>query len=153
MIIDRISTHISYTEATKSQTAARLGIDNDPGIAQLDSMKLVAEKIFEPLRLAIPKPIMVSSFFRSEKLNKRIGGALGSQHTKGEAIDLDLDGFNKELFSYIKNHLDFDQLIWEFGNVNEPDWVHVSYVKSGNRKEILRAVKENGKTIYKKFDL
>lgn len=149
----KISEHISYSEATKSQTASRCGIVNDPNVEQLDAMKLVAEKVFEPLRKAIDKPILVSSFFRCEKLNKKIGGAPGSQHSKGEAMDLDLDGFNSELFSYIKSHLDFDQLIWEFGNVNQPDWVHVSYKKEGNRKEVLRAVKEAGKTIYKKFDL
>ena len=149
----KISEHISYSEATKSQTASRLGISNDPNIDQIDAMKLVAEMVFEPLRKATGKPIVISSFFRCEKLNKKIGGAPGSQHTKGEAMDLDLDGFNKELFSHIKSHLNFDQLIWEFGNVNEPDWVHVSYSKNGNRKEVLRAIKANGKTQYIKFDL
>jgi D-alanyl-D-alanine dipeptidase len=148
----RISKHISYKEATASQTAVRKGIDNTPNEYQLQNMKLVAEKIFEPLREHFKRPIAINSFFRSQKLNKAIGGATGSQHTQGRAIDIDdtLGGVtNKQMFNWIKDNLDFDQLIWEFGNDSNPDWVHVSYVSENeNRRRVLKALKKNGKTIY-----
>lgn len=148
----KISNHISYKEATTSQTAVRKGIDNTPNEYQLQNMKLVAEKIFEPLREHFKRPIAINSFFRSQKLNKAIGGATGSQHTQGRAIDIDdtLGGVtNKQMFDWIKDNLDFDQLIWEFGNDSNPDWVHVSYVSENeNRRRVLKALKKNGKTIY-----
>jgi zinc D-Ala-D-Ala carboxypeptidase len=148
----RISKHISYKEATQSQTATRKGISNDPDAYQLQNMQLLAEKVFEPLREHFGVPIAINSFFRSQKLNKAIGGAAGSQHTQGRAIDIDdtLGGVsNKQMFEYIKNHLDFDQLIWEFGDNNNPAWVHVSYVsETENRRRVLKASKKNGKTVY-----
>ena len=148
----RISKHISYKEATQSQTAVRKGINNEPDAYQLQNMQVLAEKVFEPLREHFGVPIAINSFFRSQKLNKAIGGAAGSQHTQGRAIDIDdtLGGVsNKQMFEYIKANLDFDQLIWEFGNDNNPDWVHVSYVSpSENRNRVLRASKKNGKTVY-----
>lgn len=148
----RISKHISYKEATQSQTATRKGISNDPDAYQLQNMQLLAEKVFEPLREHFGVPIAINSFFRSQKLNKAIGGAAGSQHTQGRAIDIDdtLGGVsNKQMFDYIKNHLDFDQLIWEFGDNNNPAWVHVSYVsETENRRRVLKASKKNGKTVY-----
>jgi zinc D-Ala-D-Ala carboxypeptidase len=148
----RISKHISYKEATQSQTATRKGISNDPDAYQLQNMQLLAEKVFEPLREHFGVPIAINSFFRSQKLNKAIGGTSGSQHTQGRAIDIDdtLGGVsNKQMFDYIKNHLDFDQLIWEFGDNNNPAWVHVSYVsETENRRRVLKASKKNGKTIY-----
>lgn len=151
--MEKISEHISYSEAIKSQTAIRHGIDNTPNEEQLKAMKLVAEKIFEPIRKALNRPVFISSFFRSPALNKKIGGATSSQHCKGQAIDIDVDGLNNEIFYFIKNNLQYNELIWEFGNSSEPDWVHVSYVEGNNKKEILRAVKENGKTKYIPFDL
>lgn len=151
--MERISDHISYSEATKSQTAVRHGIKNDPNEEQIKAMRLVAEKVFEPLRRALNRPIFISSFFRSRALNGAIGGALDSQHCKGEAIDLDVDGLNSQIFYWIKNNCEFDQLIWEFGDTKDPAWVHVSYKASGNRKEILRATKINGVTKYIPFDL
>ena len=148
----RISKHISYKEATQSQTATRKGISNDPDAYQLQNMQLLAEKVFEAIREHFGVPIAINSFFRSQKLNKAIGGASGSQHTQGRAIDIDdtLGGVsNKQMFEYIKNHLDFDQLIWEFGDNNNPAWVHISYVsESENRRRVLKASKKNGKTIY-----
>jgi zinc D-Ala-D-Ala carboxypeptidase len=148
----RISKHISYKEATQSQTATRKGISNDPDAYQLQNMQLLAEKVFEPIREHFGVPIAINSFFRSQKLNKAIGGASGSQHTQGRAIDIDdtLGGVsNKQMFEYIKNHLDFDQLIWEFGDNNNPAWVHVSYVsETENRRRVLKASKKNGKTVY-----
>lgn len=139
--MEKISEHISYSEAIKSQTAIRKGIDNTPNEEQLKAMRLVAEKIFEPIRKALNRPVFISSFFRSPELNKSIGGAKTSQHCKGQAMDIDVDGFNNEIFHYIKNNLVFDQLLWEFGDTNEPDWVHVSYNERGNRGQILRVTK------------
>lgn len=134
-----ISKHISYSEATVSQTATRKGIDNTPNAEQIANMELLASKIFEPLRAKFGA-IRVSSFFRSEKLNKAIGGAKNSQHVKGEAIDLQATGkiSNSEIFNFISKNLDFDQLIWEYGTSKNPAWVHVSYSKNKNRKQILR---------------
>lgn len=151
--MERISEHISYSEAIKSQTASRKGITNIPSEEHLKAMKLVAEKVFEPVRKAIGRPITISSFYRSYGLNKEIGGAISSQHCKGEAIDLDTDNFNADIFYWIKNNLVFDQLLWEYGDTQSPDWVHVSYKVGGNRKEILRVYKKNGKTKTIPFDL
>ena len=126
-----ISKHISYKEATYSRTATRLGIENKPDEDQLKNMKLIAEEIFEPLRMWVGGPIKVNSFFRSPDLNKAIGGSTKSQHCKGQAIDID-DTFGKatnaEMYHWIKDNLDFDQMIWEFGDDDNPAWVHVSYV-------------------------
>ncbi|NVJ47287.1 MAG: hypothetical protein HWE07_09170 [Cytophagia bacterium] len=153
----RISKYVSYNEAVKSQTATRLGIPNKPGVKELAAMKLVASQVFDKVREFVDGPLFVSSFFRSIDLNAAIGGSYTSQHCKGEAIDIDADVYNSndfknsDIYQYIRNHLEFDQLIWEFGNDYEPDWIHVSYKGSGNRKQILRAVKENGKVVYKKW--
>jgi hypothetical protein len=98
------------------------------------------------------EPINVSSGYRSKALNDLIGGASGSQHSKGEALDLDGSVENSLIFEYIKNHLEFDQLIWEFGDDENPDWVHVSYKSENNRGEVLQAVRQNGRVIYKRWD-
>ena len=148
-----ISKHISYKEGVHSITAIRKGIDNEPNEEQLANMKLVANNVFEPLRVFINGPIKVNSFFRSPDLNKAIGGSTKSQHCKGQAIDID-DTYGKatnaEMYWWIKENLDFDQMIWEFGNNDNPDWVHVSYVSSeNNRNRCLKAYRENGKTKYK----
>ena len=147
-----ISKHVSYKEGVYSVTATRRGINNDPDDEQLGNMELIAEKVFEPLREYVGGPIKINSFFRSVKLNKAIGGSSKSQHCKGQAIDID-DTFgvvaNSDMYNYIKNNLDFDQLIWEFGDDDNPNWVHVSYVSEfDNRKRCLRAYKGNGKTLY-----
>ena len=142
--MEDISKHISYREATHSNTATRKGIDNTPNESELVAMKQLAKNIFEPVRTHFNKPIRINSFFRSKALNKRIGGSTTSQHCKGEAFDLDgLKGLtNSEIFYYIKNNLDFDQMIWEFGTNNEPEWVHVSYKYFGaNRNQVLKAIK------------
>lgn len=148
----RISEHITLEEATKSQTAVRKGINNTPDAETIARMQLVAIEVFEPLRKFFNVPIGISSFYRSPELNKAIGGAANSQHVTGEAMDIDADIFggltNGKIFHFIKSNLEFDQLIWEFGNQTDPDWVHVSYKKSGNRKQVLAAVRRNGKTTY-----
>jgi len=150
--MNRISKHITYKEATRSATALRLGIDNKPNEYELQNMEIVANKVFEPLREAVNGPIKINSFYRCEELNKAIGGSSKSQHCQGRAIDIDdIYGHvsNAYMYYYVKDNLDFDQLIWEFGTNDSPDWVHVSYVDSdSNRKRCLRAIRENGKTKY-----
>ena len=148
----KISEHITYHEACHSFTAKRLGISNVPSEYQMWNMVVLATEIFEPLREWVGGPIKINSFFRSTDLNKAIGGSSKSQHCEGRAIDLD-DVYghktNAEMFEYISKNLDYDQLIWEFGSDNNPDWVHVSYVDNDtNRKRNLRAVKKEGKTLY-----
>jgi zinc D-Ala-D-Ala carboxypeptidase len=148
-----ISKHISYKEGVYSRTATRLGIKNNPNAEQMENMITIAEEVFEPLRAYVGGPIKINSFFRSPELNKAIGGSTKSQHCHGQAIDLD-DTFgrctNAEMFEFIKKYLNFDQIIWEFGDDDNPDWVHVSYVSPDqNRKRCLKAYKENGKTNYK----
>tara|TARA_R100000951_G_scaffold77238_1_gene65275 strand:- start:988 stop:1443 length:456 start_codon:yes stop_codon:yes gene_type:complete len=148
-----ISKHVSYKEGVYSNTAIRRGIDNTPNDEQLNNMELVANEVFEPLRDWVDGPIKINSFFRSPDLNTAIGGSHKSQHCKGQAIDID-DVFNRatnaEMYHFIKDNLDFDQIIWEFGNDDNPDWVHVSYVsEDDNRRRCLKAYKENNKTKYK----
>ncbi len=146
----KISKNISFKEAIRSSTAIRKGIFNEPNGDELEAMLLVAEKIFQPLREEFGA-IRINSFFRCSALNVAVGGSKSSQHCKGEAIDVDaLNGVtNKELFNYIKDNLDFDQLIWEYGTDEEPAWVHFSYTnKRENRKQVLKAVKGQGYLIY-----
>tara|TARA_X000001382_G_scaffold58760_1_gene40368 strand:+ start:15 stop:473 length:459 start_codon:yes stop_codon:yes gene_type:complete len=148
-----ISKHISNKEGVYSRTAIRLDIENTPTKEHLTNMVELAENIFEPLRAYVGGPIKINSFYRSPELNKAIGGSTKSQHCHGQAIDLD-DTFgratNAEMFEFIKNNLDFDQIIWEFGDDDNPDWVHVSYVSPDqNRNRCLQAYKKNGKTNYK----
>lgn len=146
-----ISKHISYNEATFSTTATRKGISNTPSSEQLRAMKLVAEKCFEPLRKYMSKPIKINSFFRSEKLNKAVGGSTTSSHCKGQAIDISLHGENWIMFDFIRTNLKFSQLIWEFGNDSEPDWIHISYDEKNLKNQVLRAVRSGRSTIYKPF--
>ncbi len=160
-----ISDNITYKEAVKSNTAKRYGIENSPNDFQLSNMKMVADKCFQPLREWYKKPIGVSSFLRSKALNEHpaINGSETSQHLQGlyskleeGAIDIDADiqdnGItNAEIFNWLKENVEFDQLIWEYGTEEEPAWVHVSFRKGANRKQILKAYKENGKTKYGKI--
>jgi len=150
----KLSKHLSLAEVTRSETAKRLGISNEPTAEHLENFKLLAEKVFEPIREHFNVPIHISSGYRSKALNTAIKGSLSSQHCSGEAIDIDMDGSangvtNTMVFDFIKDNLDFDQMIWEFGSSSKPDWVHVSYKANGKqRKQILRAVKSAGKTSY-----
>ena len=147
-----ISKHISYKEGVYSRTAMRRGIKNNPNAEQMENMVAIAEEVFEPLRMWVGGPIKINSFFRSPELNKAIGGSSKSQHCLGQAIDID-DTFGKmsnaDMYEFIKQNLDFDQMIWEFGGDDNPDWVHVSYVSpEENRQRCLKAYKEKGKTKY-----
>jgi len=152
----QISKHLRLAEITRSDTAKRNGIDNTPTAEHLENFKLLADKVFEPIREHFKTPIFISSGYRSKELNAFIKGSASSQQCKGQAIDIDMDGSNGEVtnrmvFDFIKNKLDFDQLIWEFGTDFNPDWVHVSYAKGANRKQILKAVRAGGKTSYQAF--
>ena len=151
--MEKISQNISFKEATKSNTALRLNLNNNPDAYQITNMVGVAENVFEPLREYVGGPIKINSMFRSEELNTAIGGSSRSQHIEGRAMDLD-DTFghksNAEMFHYIKDNLNFDQLIWEFGDDNNPNWIHVSYIsEEENRGRCLRAEKVNGRTSYR----
>ena len=150
-----LSDNLTLAEATSSATALRKGIANKPTQQHLLNLKEVALHIFQPCRNHFGKPLRVTSGYRSEALNEAIGGSKKSQHSKGEALDMQsTKGYtNKELFTYIKDNLTFDQLIGEFpDNVGEYAWVHCSYKKEGNRGEVLIAIKQNGKTTYKRWD-
>lgn len=154
----KITKHVAYSEIIHSDTARRKGIKNKPNKVQLANISKLCEKIFEPVRLNFKVPIYISSCFRSDKLNKAIGGAKGSQHmaNNGAAMDIDADRYGKitnaDIFYYILENLEFDQLIWEFGDAHNPAWVHVSYNEGKNRKQILVAYKNYlGRTKYKKF--
>jgi D-alanyl-D-alanine dipeptidase len=140
-----LSKHLTRDEFEFSPTAVKFGIDNSMNEAQLKAASLLAEKVFEPIRSFRGGPIKINSGFRSAALNKRIGGASGSQHSKGEALDLPL---TPEEFHFIRETLEFDQLIWEFGNDKAPAWVHVSFSATKNRKQVLKAVKVGGVTKY-----
>ena len=153
----QISNHVSLREATRSETAIRKNIDNQPTPEIIQTMQATALNVFEPVREHFGVPIRINSFYRSVKLNQAIGGATSSQHCLGEAIDIDdiLGGVtNAQIFQFIRSNVDFDQLIWEFGDDNNPDWVHVSYKGPGaNRKNVLRAKRNpsTGKAMYVNF--
>jgi hypothetical protein len=150
----KLSEHLDLSEVIRSESAKRNGISNMPTTEHIANFKLLAENIFEPIRNHFRVPIIISSGYRSKELNACIGGSATSQHCTGEAIDIDMDGSphgvtNKMIFDYIKDNLNFDQLIFEFGDATNPDWVHVSYESSGKqRKQVLKATKNAGKTVY-----
>lgn len=150
----KLSDNLSLAEVIKSNTAIKYGIDNSPTEEHLENLKAIAQDVFQRVREHFGKAIYVSSGYRSEALNERIGGSSTSQHCKGEALDLDAQVYggltNAQLFGYIEEWITFDQLIWEFGSNTEPDWIHVSYKKDGsNRGQRLIAYKKDGKTKYK----
>jgi len=156
--MSKISEHLDLSEVIRSETAKRHGISNMPTAEHLENFKKLAENVFEKVRNHFRCPIRISSGYRSKELNACTPGASAtSQHSTGEAIDIDMDGSsdgvtNKMVFDYIKDNIEFDQLIWEFGTKENPDWVHVSYESSGKqRKQILRATRINGKTQYSPY--
>jgi len=143
-----LSAHVTLAEFENSPTATTHGINNKMSLSQIESAKLLCENVFEPLRIHLNIPIKISSGYRSPQLNKMIKGSLSSQHCKAEAMDIKIDAKG---FHFIKDKLEFDQLIWEFGNDENPQWVHVSYKKDRNRKQVLKAYKQNGKTKYSSY--
>ena len=163
---EKISQHVPLWEAMGSSTAERLGIDNTPPDEIKEVMKVTANAVFEPVRNHFGVPIAITSFFRCEKLNAalsknpKVQASKKSQHRLGEAMDIDAHPYgrvtNRQIFDYICENLEFDQLIWEEGTDEEPEWVHVSYVtpseKRKNRKQVLRKFRKDGKTWYDKYD-
>ena len=143
-----LSAHVTLAEFENSPTATTHGINNKMSESQIASAKLLCENVFEPLRIYLNTPIKINSGYRSAQLNKMIKGSLTSQHCKAEALDLHIGAKG---FNFIKDKLEFDQLIWEFGNDEQPSWVHVSYKKGRNRKQVLKATKQNGKTKYSSY--
>jgi zinc D-Ala-D-Ala carboxypeptidase len=147
----KLTAHFALAEFTRSESAKRHGVSNEPTPEHLQNLITLCEKVLEPIRVKFG-PINISSGYRSKALNHYIGGSLNSQHCEAKAADIDMDGMggatNTEIFNFIKDSLDFDQLIWEFGDNNKPDWVHVSYNAGKNRKQMLKALKVNGKTVY-----
>ena len=158
----RISKNFTLSELTKSNTATRLGVSNTPDKEGIHKLRLLATELLQPIRDCLSAPLRISSGYRSESLNKAIGGSNKSQHTKCEAVDLQfvkrgkMD--NMKIFDAIINHaLEFDQLILEFGGAtadkdsDNPDWIHLSWKIKGNRRQILVAYKdENNITKYRK---
>jgi hypothetical protein len=148
----QLSKNLSLAEVMRSETAKRKGISNMPTPEHIENFKKLAENVFQPIREHFGVPIHISSGYRSKALNTAVGGSLSSQHCSGEAIDIDMDGTsvtNAQIFNYIKDNLNFDQMIWEFGTDSNPDWVHVSYESTGEqRKQILKAVKSAKGTSY-----
>lgn len=143
----RLTAHFTLAEFTRSESAKRHGVSNEPTPEHLENIKVLCERVLEPIRAKFG-PINISSGYRSKTLNHYIGGTLKSQHLEGKAADIDMDGMgtvtNKEIFEYIKHNLEFDQLINEFNY----GWVHVSYNAGKNRKQILDALKVNNRTVY-----
>jgi len=148
----KVGATLTLAECIKSETAIRKQIDNTPTQEHFEAMFLLATKVYDPLCKKLGAKLPFTSFYRSPKLNRAIGGSANSQHSKGQAIDIDVDSMasitNSVVFNAILNLFDFDQLIWEFGDSKNPAWVHVSYKKKGNRKQVLVASKVNGKTVY-----
>jgi hypothetical protein len=148
----QLSKNLALSEVTRSETAKRKGISNMPTPEHIENFKKLAEKVFQPIRDHFGVPIRISSGYRSKELNTAIGGSLSSQHCQGEAIDIDMDGTsitNAQIFHFIKDNLNFDQLIAEFPVNSNPAWVHVSYESTGKqRKQILVAKKVGGATKY-----
>jgi len=147
-----LSKNFTLAEMTFSPTAIKKGIDNTPNAQTIKNLQALCENILEPLRTYIKGPIKVSSGYRSDALNSIIGGAKSSQHKVGQAADVVLNNKGADAFHWIMANLDYDQVIWEFGNDKQPDWIHVSYSTKGNRKNALKAIKVNGKTKYIPFN-
>jgi len=143
----QLTAHFNLAEFTRSESAKRHGVSNEPTPEHLENIKVLCDKVLEPIRMKFG-PINISSGYRSKVLNHYIGGALKSEHCEGKAADIDMDGMgsvsNKDIFEYIKNNLEFNQLINEFNY----SWVHVSYSLGKNKKQILDALKINNKTVY-----
>jgi len=152
----KLSKYVSLSEVTKSDTATRRSISNEPTPEHLENLKTICTEVFDKVREHFGVPIYISSGYRSAALNKAIKGSPTSDHSLGRALDLDQDfrsnGItNMDVFKFIKDNLEFDQLIYEFGSSKNPDWVHVGYRKGANRKQILVAYKEGTRTKYKAF--
>jgi hypothetical protein len=147
----KLSEHLDLSEVIRSESAKRKGISNMPTPEHIENFKLLAEKVFQPIREHFRCPIHISSGYRSVELNREVGGSSTSDHCFGRAIDIDQDGTqisNNEVFNFIRNNLKFKQLIAEFPVDGKLSWVHVAYDEKNLKNEILIAKKVNGKTVY-----
>ena len=150
----KLSNNFSLKELTASQTAARKGIDNTPSPTHQANLKSLCTHVLQPIRDHFSQVVSVSSGYRSQELCLAIGSKTTSQHAKGEAADFEIYGLsNKELADYINKNLDYDQLILEYWKESDPNsgWVHCSYSEENNRKQYLKAYKENGSTKYEQI--
>ena len=147
----QLSKNFSLQELIKSQTAERKGIDNTPSPEHQENLKSLCVNVLQPIRDYFSKVVTISSGYRSPELCTAIGSKITSQHAKGEAADFEIFGVsNKTLADYIDQNLHYDQLILEYWNESDPNsgWVHCSFSEGNNRKQYLRAYKEDGKTKY-----
>ena len=148
----KLTENFSLAEMTKSETALRHGLDNTPGEEELENLRKLAENVLQPVRDAYGRGVKVNSGFRHPDVNAAVGGSKTSDHCRGQAADIEIPGVaNADLAQWISENLEFRQLILEFYTPGIPDsgWVHVSYVEGDNKKQVLTAMKENGKTVYK----
>ena len=148
----KLTKNFSLNEMTKSQTALRRGIDNEPNNDEIDNLRILCEYVLQPVREHFDKPVTINSGFRSSELNKAIGGSGTSDHCKGMAADIEIAGIdNSVIAEWIEENCDFRQLILEFytPGVGDSGWVHVSYNSDDNEKKVMTALKENGRTVYK----
>lgn len=148
----QLTTNFSLSEMVKSETALRHEMDNTPGEIEISNLKLLCEKVLQPVRDHYQKGVKINSGFRHPEVNAKVGGSKTSDHCNGQAADIEIPGLaNADLAQWIVDNLDFRQVILEFYTPGVPDsgWVHVSYVAGDNKKQVLTAMKENGKTVYK----
>jgi uncharacterized protein YcbK (DUF882 family) len=146
-----LTQNFTLSEMTKSETALRHGMANDPSETEIENLRLLCEKVLQPVRDYYGMGVKVNSGFRHPLVNAKVGGSTTSDHCKGMAADIEIPGIpNAELAEWIAEHLEFRQLILEFYTVGVPDsgWVHVSYNPADNKKQVLTATKQNGKTVY-----
>jgi zinc D-Ala-D-Ala carboxypeptidase len=147
----QLSKNFSLAEMIKSETALRHDMDNTPGEQEISALKLLCEKVLQPVRDHYGKGVKVNSGFRHPEVNAKVGGSKTSDHCRGQAADIEIPGVaNAELAQWIRDNLEFRQLILEFYTPGIPDsgWVHVSYVNGDNKKQVLTATKRDGKTVY-----
>ena len=146
-----LTKNFTLEELTKSETALRHNMDNSPGQAEVDSLLALAENVLQPVRDHFARGVKCNSGYRSLEVNQKVGGSRNSDHTRGQACDIEIPGIpNAELAEWIKDNLQFNQLILEFYTPGVPDsgWVHVSYIPEDNKKQVLTATKKDGKTVY-----
>ena len=147
----QLSPNFSLAEMVKSETALRHDMDNTPGEAEIENLKRLAEKVLQPVRDHYGKGVKVNSGFRHPEVNAKVGGSKTSDHCKGQAADIEIPGIaNADLAEWITKNLDFTQVILEFYTPGVPDsgWVHVSYNPADLKKQVLTAMKKDGKTVY-----
>jgi zinc D-Ala-D-Ala carboxypeptidase len=146
-----LTKNFTLAEMTKSETALRHDMDNTPGEQEISALKLLAEKVLQPVRDHFGRGVKVNSGFRHPEVNAKVGGSKTSDHCRGQAADIEIPGVaNADLAQWIADNLEFRQLILEFYTPGIPDsgWVHVSYVAEDNKKQVMTATKQNGKTVY-----